>query len=249
MIRLNLDGLEIWESEFGLYDSDEIIDMRVSREGHIYTQTYQQIIKWNDNGIPLWDIGNEVYWDFGTKMLVLIDGSLLIIQYSNSERSSIITKYTSDGSFEWSKIPSCRYAEDWIQHSVIQSMTQGLDGIIYYLLRTEGFHHGNVVFKMNPDGTYLENYTVAFNEELYNDNDIIEYRDIHVSSNNIVYLLGEKRLNPTWGGWNYSIVIDVYGDEVQFMESFGGSLLTTASATTIIIGAIVGLSIWQKKVK
>ncbi|MHA1908799.1 MAG: hypothetical protein ACW98Y_15975 [Candidatus Thorarchaeota archaeon] len=244
LIKLSLDGSVIWESEFGLYDWHEIIDLDISSEGQIYTQTSQQIIQWNENGVQHWTLRG----DNTEQMFILDDGSVLTTHLSYNGRRNL-TKHTSDGELEWSQILSFRYSEGWNEISWLQSMTQGSDGIIYLLISLYGLHSGQLIIKMNRDGTQLENYTVAFSEELYNYNSIRipVYTDIHVSSNNLVYLHGEFIHGSRWWNMNTSIIVSIHGLEPDFNAYLNEIFLTTGVATTAIIVTIVAWNIRQKK--
>ncbi len=244
LIKLNLEGLHIWEREFGLYDWDEIIDLGISREGHIYTQTYDQIIQWNKYGERQWDIE-----DYIEEMFVLSDGSVLAIKspYYYYPRHLNLTKYTSEGEIEWFQMLPLRNTEDWIDYLEIRSMTQGSDGIIYLLLAFDGFYPGQLIMRLNQDGTQLENYTVSISEDLRTLVDVPEYMDIHASSNNFVYLCGEFIHERIWWSSNASIIISILDMEPLFLDSFGGTLLATGIATAAIIGTIVAWTLWPKK--
>ena len=239
LIKLDLEGLEIWEEEFGVYEWDDIIDMSSSKEGYIYTLTYFQLIQWNKDGEKQWDIQ-----DYTTEMCVLSDSSVLAVQSFYTGRLNL-TKFNSEGVKEWSQMIALRYTEDWYDYAQIRSMTQSPDGTIYLLLAMGGFHPGRVIIRMNQDGIQLENYTVAFSEELYMAYNVPQYMDIHISSNNIVYLCG-RMLDDEW---DYSVTVAVHGIEPLFFGSFGGTLLSTGIATTAIISTIVVWHFLQKNKK
>jgi hypothetical protein len=237
LLKVDREGNVDWEQEFSTRSWNEIISIGVSEGGHVYTLTRFELTQWTEYGEQEWII--EGYFE---EVCVLSDGTTIATQ--NYRGGAVnLTKFDVDGGKDWSQIIAVQYSDQWYDYADINSIAEAYDGTIYLLLALRGFHPGRVVIQLDTSGNHLGNTTVAFSEELYMSFDEPQYLDLHVGTNDMIYLFG-RILDENW---DYSITMSIFDIDPLILGTTARTRLTSIAAASILIGTIIIWHFYQKR--
>ncbi|MFW9848976.1 MAG: hypothetical protein ACFFF4_07535 [Candidatus Thorarchaeota archaeon] len=237
ILKLDNNGLILWEREFSQRIWDNILSFHIDSEGNLFTLTFFELSKWSESGELLWTI-NEFFEDICT----LNDGSVLTVRDYRTEALNL-SKVDRDGNLQWSQILWIKYSEGWYDYLSPIAMKQIYDGQIYLLLGTGGYHPSRIIMRIDANGNHLGNTTIMFCDELYTSYNKPQYLDMHISDTNLIYVFG-RILDRNW---DYSLTVAIFGIEPLIIGSSSQDVLTTIGAVVVMVGTIVSLHKWRKR--
>lgn len=220
----------MWIEDFGRYQFDTVTSLEVDNRGNVFTRTDNVISKMDTNGSLLWELDG-----FNTEIFVLADGSALLT--STAGGITNITEIDKDGTRVWSFKQEMRYTPTWREWFYVVDFFEHSNGLIYALYVTYGFHTSSIVGVLNRQGMQIENYTVAFADDVYSAIGVSRFRGIHISNENIIYLVGRVMDED----WNYDFTVSVFGGESMILGVPITTLVSTISAVATISVAIAYL--------
>ncbi len=230
IVKVDTEGIVYWMRSFGLYQYDTITSLQVDSQGNIITRTDQAIFKFNNNGTMLWEI-NELQ----NEVFVLDDDTAILT--SSTGLTTNITRIDEDGNQLWTFKRQMRYTPSWSELFYASWFTEGADGLIYALYSTYGFHTSSIIVIFNREGEQLDNYTVAFANEAYSGIDVERYRRIHITEDNVLYLVGRVMDED----WYYEVTVGIYGAEPLIFGIPTTTFISTVTAVGMIAIAIIYL--------
>jgi len=225
LIKMDSSGAILWDVHFGANQWDRVEDVEVCDNGDIYTRTDDLLILWNNNGIEEWSIRgtfNDAY--------TLENGDVLTTHPAPYGAANL-TNHDIEGNLQWSIIIGVEYANDWWDYVDISAGIDGPDGSIYVLLWINGYHQGRLLFKLDSEGSQLENRTLAFNDELHDAYGSPQYIDMYMDSIGLVFFVG-RTLNREWG---YSIIVGVYNFDALVLDLTSNALVNSSIAFLLVI--------------
>lgn len=236
LVKLDSTGDVKWIEPFGFSHFDIVNSLQTDKKGYIYTLTDSLISKFDTNGTIVWEMDG-----FNKDIFVLQDGSVILT--SSSGLIVNLTRVNQDGLIQWSFKSQFRYTPSWGELFYATSFSEGPNGLLYALYATYGYHSSSIVVILRSDGSQLENYTVAFSNEAYSGFDVPRFRKIHITEDNLIFLVGRIMDED----WKYEITISTFGAEELILGIPTTTFLSTISAVVAITLVVIVLQSSRSK--
>jgi hypothetical protein len=236
LTKFDSSGEILWERYFGATQWDRVYDVEVCESGYVYTRTENQLSLWDNDGNCIWS--RTGHFD---DAYVLENGNVLSVNQA-AYGTVNLTCYNMDGEREWSSIYGLQYTQDWWDYVTITSAVDGPNETIFALLWIYGYHPGRLLLQFDNNGHQILNRTLSFSENLYTNYDILQYVDMYMDSNGLLYFVGEHmNLN-----FDNSIVIGVYDFTGVVSDLTNSVLVNTSIAFVLVTVVMVGYEVKRR---